>query len=147
MLRHFATLRTERPEIPLRPFVPLLITTLEDPDASVRDAARESTIEIFSHPAVSPAARADLKKELAKRGVRKATADAVLSAVLGGHSTPLNEDATSDAGSVRSVDGHAQRSSLPGERGRTTPVNSISVASSAPTTDSDTLEPHYVRWF
>jgi hypothetical protein len=142
----------EQPHIPLRTFVPLLITTLEDPDASVRDTARETTIEMFSHPAVSPAARADLKKELARRNVRKSTTDAVIHAVLGGTSTPATEDAMSDAGSVRSTDdgssSQATRPGFPNTRPKTVARSVIAGSSSAlpvAAGDTESIEPYYVR--
>lgn len=62
-----------------------LVTALEDQDQLVRDAAKEAIVSIFGSPAVGAAARADLKTQLVKHGVRKTTADAVLSRVLGRH--------------------------------------------------------------
>lgn len=60
-----------------------LVDALEDTDAHVRDCARQSVIELFSGPGVSDAARADLKKELTKKNVRKTIVDGVLSKLLG----------------------------------------------------------------
>lgn len=57
--------------------------SLEDTDAHVRDCARQSVIELFSGPGVSDAARADLKKEMTKKNVRKTIVDGVLSKLLG----------------------------------------------------------------
>lgn len=57
---------------------------LEDTDAHVRECARQSVVELFSGPAVTDAARADLKKEMTKKGVRKTIVDGVLSKLLGG---------------------------------------------------------------
>ncbi|KAF9008682.1 clasp N terminal-domain-containing protein [Cyathus striatus] len=67
---------------PLRPYLPLLVDCLEDTDAHVRDCARQSVVELFSGPAVTDAARADLKKEMTKKGVRKTIVDGVLSKLL-----------------------------------------------------------------
>lgn len=61
---------------------------LEDTDAHVRDCARQSVVELFSGPGVSDGARADLKKEMTKKGVRKAIVDGVLSKLLSGGSAP-----------------------------------------------------------
>jgi len=53
-------------------------------------------VELFTSPGVTDAARADLKKEMTKKGVRKATMDSVLSQVLSAStssftSAPSNE--------------------------------------------------------
>lgn len=63
---------------------------LEDTDAHVRDCARQSVIELFSGVGVSDPARADLKKEMTKKNVRKTIVDAVLSKVLGGNASGSN---------------------------------------------------------
>jgi len=69
---------------PLRPFTPFLLPLLSDSDAAVRALALKATIDIFSAPSVSPAAKADLKREMAKRDVNKKVQDTVLAAILGG---------------------------------------------------------------
>ncbi|GAA5833823.1 hypothetical protein JCM9279_001634 [Rhodotorula babjevae] len=69
---------------PLRPFTPLLLPLLADPDPAVRALALSTTLAVFSHPAVSPAAKADLKKELARLDVAKKVQEQVLAGVLGG---------------------------------------------------------------
>jgi len=61
----------------------LLVATLEDSDSSVRETAKTSVVILFTGPGASDAARADLKRELAKKGVRKTIVDAVLTKVLG----------------------------------------------------------------
>ncbi|KAL1706731.1 clasp N terminal-domain-containing protein [Schizophyllum commune] len=81
-------IRRSHHQFPLRPFLPILVGALEDTDAHVRDCARVSVVELFTGPAVTDAARADLKKELAKKGVRKTIADSVLAQVLSGVSAP-----------------------------------------------------------
>ncbi|RDX53151.1 hypothetical protein OH76DRAFT_76865 [Lentinus brumalis] len=76
---------------PIRPYLPLLVDALEDTDGNVRECARQSVVELFTGPGVTDMARADLKKELTKKGVRKTIVDGVLSKVLaggGGSSTP-----------------------------------------------------------
>jgi CLIP-associating protein 1/2 len=60
------------------------VSALEDTDAHVRECARPSVIELFTGPGVTDAARADLKKEMTKKGVRKAIVDAVLSKLVAG---------------------------------------------------------------
>ena len=48
----------------------------------MRDCARQSVVELFTGPAVNDAARADLKKEMTKKGVRKTIVDDVLGKLL-----------------------------------------------------------------
>ncbi|KAI0676880.1 clasp N terminal-domain-containing protein [Trametes maxima] len=84
---------------PLRPYLPHLVDALEDTDGVVRECARQSVVELFTGPAVTDAARADLKKELTKKGVRKTIVDGVLSKILSGGTTPSTPAPTSDAGS------------------------------------------------
>ena len=69
---------------------------LEDTDGNVRACATPSIIELFTGPGVTDAARADLKKEMTKKGVRKAIIDNVLGKLMSssrsaGASTPLSE--------------------------------------------------------
>ena len=65
----------------------------------MRECARQSVIELFTGPGVTDAARADLKKELTKKGVRKAIADGVLEKVLSGGAGPSTPGSMSEAGS------------------------------------------------
>lgn len=74
-----AVIREAHPGFPLRPYVARSVELLEDGDGSVRDTARASIISLFTAPGVTDAARADLKNEMSKRGVRKTIVDAVLS--------------------------------------------------------------------
>jgi CLIP-associating protein 1/2 len=61
----------------------MLVAALEDSDSTVRETAKTSVVILFTGPGASDAARADLKRELAKKGVRKTIVDAVLTKVLG----------------------------------------------------------------
>lgn len=86
---------------PLRPYLSMLVDILEDTDGSVRACATPSVIELFTGPGVTDAARSDLKKEMTKKGVRKAIVDNVQSQLMNssratGASTPQSE---SSAGS------------------------------------------------
>ena len=56
----------------------------------MRDCARSSVVELFTGPGVTDAARADLKKEMAKKGVRKTITDGVFSKLLGASSVNSN---------------------------------------------------------
>ncbi|KNZ74412.1 Protein STU1 [Termitomyces sp. J132] len=94
-------IRRAHHQFPIRPYLSLLVDCLEDTDAHVRDCARQSVIELFTGPGVTDGARADLKKEMTKKGVRKTIVEGVLSKVLGasvnsntyGHEGSENGDA------------------------------------------------------
>lgn len=75
-------LRRAHHSFPIRPYLTPLVDALEDTDAHVRDCARQSVVELFSGPGVTDAARADLKKEMLKKNVRKTIVDTVLSKLL-----------------------------------------------------------------
>ncbi|KAI0751370.1 clasp N terminal-domain-containing protein [Daedaleopsis nitida] len=78
---------------PIRPYLSHLVDALEDTDGNVRECARTSVVELFTGPGVTDMARADLKKEMTKKGVRKTIVDGVLSKVLaagGRSSTPAS---------------------------------------------------------
>ncbi|KAI8444993.1 clasp N terminal-domain-containing protein, partial [Phakopsora pachyrhizi] len=66
----------------IRSYLPILVSLLEDSDASVRSAASESIIKIFSDKNLPGSARADLKNELTKQGIRKTTVDLILNSVF-----------------------------------------------------------------
>ena len=87
---------------PIRPYLPQLIGLLEDMDGNVRECARQSVVELFTGPAVTDAARSDLKKELTKKGVRKAIVDGVLSQILqaaaGSPATPTSSEGGNENG-------------------------------------------------
>lgn len=84
---------------PIRPYLPLLIASLEDTDANVRECARTSVVELFTGPGVTDAARTDLKKEMTKKNVRKQIADSVLNRVLSGSTNNRSATPFSDTGS------------------------------------------------
>ena len=88
-------IRRAHHQFPIRPYLPQLVATLEDTDAHVRECARPSVIELFTGRGVTDAARADLKKEMTKKSVRKTIVDAVLSKLVGGSAnlTPGGEGA------------------------------------------------------
>lgn len=55
---------------------------LEDTDGNVRACAMPSVVELFTGPNVTDGARADLKKEMSKKNVRKTIVDSVLAKLL-----------------------------------------------------------------
>ncbi|GAA5925902.1 CLASP family protein [Sporobolomyces koalae] len=87
---------------PLKPFTPLLLPLLSDSDATVRATALSTTIAIFSSPAVSPAAKTDLKKLMSKLDVTKKVQDQILASVLAGHEQSTSR-ASSSAGDAAPV--------------------------------------------
>ncbi|KAH7345258.1 clasp N terminal-domain-containing protein [Rhizoctonia solani] len=92
------TIRETHPKFPLRPYVALSVELLEDGDGSVRDTARAGVVALFSSPGVTEAARADLKNEMSKRGVRKTIMDAVLSKLAAVSAPRAKSVAGSDSG-------------------------------------------------
>ncbi|KAL6299119.1 clasp N terminal-domain-containing protein [Sparassis latifolia] len=84
---------------PIRPYLPALVEALEDTDGNVRECARQSVVELFTGPGVTDAARADLKREMAKKGVRKAIVDGVLAKLLVGGGGTSSPGTLSEAGS------------------------------------------------
>ena len=96
-------LRRAHPSFPIRPYLPQLVEGLEDSDGTVRDCARNSVIEIFTAPGVTDAARADLKKEMTKKNVRKTIVEAVIGKLMAAGSntdvgSPPSTTATNDSG-------------------------------------------------
>jgi CLIP-associating protein 1/2 len=89
---------------PIRTYLPQLVATLEDTDGNVRECARQSVVELFTGPGVTDAARADLKKEMTKKGVRKNIVDNVLAKLVsggaggGGVQSDGSENGDTDAG-------------------------------------------------
>jgi CLIP-associating protein 1/2 len=77
---------------PIRPYLPLLVVTLEDGDAHVRECSRTSVVELFTGPGVTDAARADLKNSMIKANVRKGIVEGILAKLVGapGHSLPID---------------------------------------------------------
>ncbi|PCH41419.1 hypothetical protein WOLCODRAFT_89263 [Wolfiporia cocos MD-104 SS10] len=84
---------------PMRPYLPALVEALEDTDGTVRECARQSVVELFTGPGVTDAARADLKKEMARKGVRKTIVDGVLAKVLAGGTGTSTPGTLSESGS------------------------------------------------
>lgn len=74
--------RSFEPPAPLKPFATLLLPLLNDQDQSVRAAALDAVIALWTSPSVTDAARSDLQKELAKSQVHQKTKDAITSALF-----------------------------------------------------------------
>ncbi|KAG8885181.1 suppressor of tub2 mutation [Tulasnella sp. 331] len=88
------SLRRTHPMFPIRPYLPQLVECLEDSDGTVRDCSRASIITLFSGPKVTDAARADLKNEMTRKGVRKGIANDVLGKLLSGSSPSVSSPST-----------------------------------------------------
>ncbi|KAF8211346.1 clasp N terminal-domain-containing protein [Mycena galopus ATCC 62051] len=122
-------IRRAHQQFPIRVYLSQLVDALEDTDAHVRDCSRQSVVELFSGPGVSDAARADLKKEMTKKNVRKTIVDGVLSKLLG------------VGGSMSSMGGSGPQSREGSENGDITvkPIPpSLVLAGRRPTTASST---------
>ncbi|KAL8293620.1 hypothetical protein RQP46_000321 [Phenoliferia psychrophenolica] len=126
------------PLAPLRPFTPLLLPLLSDADPAVRALALSSVSSIFSSPSVTPAARADLKKELIKHDVSKKVQDTILATVIGGATLERSSSAgslLSDRGSTSAAGhgGSSQRGSSEAGSERSAPPRRSPVASATAT--------------
>lgn len=96
----YVEVRRLHSSLPLKPYVPQIIALLEDGDGSVRTTSRDSVVELFTAPTVTDAARADLKKEMASKGVRKTTQENILQRLLtGGPGSGVGSAGQSEAGS------------------------------------------------
>lgn len=137
------SIRRTHSQFPIRPYLSLLVDCLEDTDAHVRDCARISVVELFTGPGVTDAARADLKKEMTKKGVRKTIMDSVLSKLLGTSvgSNPQSREGSENGDAITAKKEYIPPSlMLQGKRSRvpsqsstpTTTVPSRSVSHSGP---------------
>ncbi|TRM68360.1 clasp N terminal-domain-containing protein [Schizophyllum amplum] len=130
-------IRRSHHQFPLRPFLPLLVGALEDTDAHVRDCARVSVVELFTGPATTDTARADLKKELAKKGVRKTIADSVIAQVLSGGASAAQIPDPSEGGETSKPKEYippslALQSRKPSSTTTTAPISRTTSASTIP---------------
>lgn len=148
-------LRQNCEKYPVRPLLPITVELLLDADATVREGARSTLVTLFSR--ATPAAKADLKKELEKRAVRKQTADAILLEVLGAPSAPsaflLSPQAsTSFAPTTRSQSASAYAANAPTPTSHTKvaststahPASSAATMSAATTATADDIRPVYI---
>ncbi|KAG8747226.1 suppressor of tub2 mutation [Ceratobasidium sp. 414] len=130
-------IREAYPGFPLRPYVSRSVELLEDGDGSVRDSARTAVITLFSAPGVTDAARADLKNEMSKRGVRKAIVEAVLSKLVGTGIARAGSVAGSDSGVNTDSEVLPRAGTSTGRRPVGTPVaRTVSVTSAAGSTSA-----------
>jgi CLIP-associating protein 1/2 len=114
---------------------------LEDTDAHVRDCARQSVVELFTGPAVSDAARADLKKEMSKKNVRKAIVDDVLAKLLSKvsiGSNPQSHEGSENGEATVDKDYVPPSLALQGKRPRV--VSQVSAGASTGTSQPTTKE-------
>ena len=117
--------------------MPLLVGSLQDSDSTVREAAHESIVTIFTGPSIGAAAKSDLRKELMKKGVRKAMADNILRRVLGSGGRAVNAAGTVSMTSAQdtALVGEADSSKTDPHPGSTTrkyePRNGVTAPSSS----------------
>lgn len=124
ILKMLLTMRADKStKLPLKPWLPALVSLLEDSDGGVRDQAREvsfhpkhrpgclllqTVVALLSPPSTPPAARSELKKLMLQRNVRKSIADGIIQRVLGG--TTTSKTSTPDASQA---EGTQSRESAP----------------------------------
>jgi CLIP-associating protein 1/2 len=101
---------------PIRPYLSLLLDSLEDSDPSVRECAKTSVVELFTGPGVTDGARADLKKEMTKKNVRKQIAEAVIGQVAARSSASVTPAAISETYEDDQFEASAPDNALPKRR-------------------------------
>ncbi|KAG9126783.1 suppressor of tub2 mutation [Ceratobasidium sp. 392] len=130
-------IREAYPGFPLRPYVSRSVELLEDGDGSVRDSARTSVVTLFSAPGVTDSARADLKNEMSKRGVRKGIVEAVLSKLVGTSVARAGSVAGSDSGVNTDTEVLPRAGASTGRRPVGAPIaRTVSVTSAAGSTSA-----------
>ncbi|KIS67447.1 uncharacterized protein UMAG_11759 [Mycosarcoma maydis] len=146
-------LRQSCEKYPIRPLLSTTVELLLDADATVREGARSTLITLFS--SATPAAKADLKKELEKRAVRKQTADAILREVLGAPSAATSAPVlsppapTTFAPTTRSQfnSSHGADASIPTSYMKSAPAAGTtfpSMPSASATAAADGIRPVYI---
>ncbi|GAK66531.1 uncharacterized protein PAN0_013c4753 [Moesziomyces antarcticus] len=140
-------LRQNCEKYPVRPLVPITVELLSDADATVREGARSTLIALFSNAA--PAAKADLKKELEKRAVRKQTADAILREVLAAPSSVAPSVLSPEPAPARSHASSYTDAEVPARQHKTTAPSTHAApppptASAAATATADDIRPVYI---
>lgn len=130
------------PGFSFRSYTPLLMKMLEDADPMVRDNAKEAVVELFKN--APDHAKADLKKELVRHGVRKAIAAYIVSKLgIPGGAAEAEAIAGAAAGDEEAVSASA---------GPTTKAKSVAGGNSGskfleslPGCELEALEPEYVN--
>ncbi|GAC94868.1 hypothetical protein PHSY_002441 [Pseudozyma hubeiensis SY62] len=140
-------LRQNCEKYPVRPLLPITVELLLDADATVREGARSTLVTLFS--SATPAAKADLKKELEKRAVRKQTADGILREVLGAPSAATSASVLSPpppasfAPVTRSQSNTSHSADVPTPTSHTMPATPAA-ASASTTAAADDIRPVYI---
>lgn len=140
-----AHLRRTYPQYPLRPFVPVLVQSLQDSDGTVRECARRSIVEIFSGSNVTDAARADLKREMEKQNIRKTMQDDILADVIGLSSSVITlESSAAQASNAQANDQKYRDESQPVATGSERPPSRAADTVLTPSVLDAELKPVYV---
>ncbi|KAJ9474923.1 Protein STU1 [Pseudozyma hubeiensis] len=140
-------LRQNCEKYPVRPLLPITVELLLDADATVREGARSTLVTLFS--SATPAAKADLKKELEKRAVRKQTADGILREVLGAPSAATSAPVLSPpppasyAPVTRSQSNNSHSTDVPTPISHAKPATTAA-ASASTTAAADDIRPVYI---
>ncbi|EST08791.1 CLASP N-terminal domain protein [Kalmanozyma brasiliensis GHG001] len=146
-------LRQNCEKYPVRPLLPITVELLLDADATVREGARSTLVSLFSSAA--PGAKADLKKELEKRAVRKQTADGILREVLGAPSAsteavlsppPPTASAFAPTTRSRTTSSHGVEVETPTSYTKATASQAAppTAQSAAATAEADDIRPVYI---
>ena len=129
------------PGFSFRSYTPLLMKMLEDADAAVRDNAKEAVVELFKN--APDHAKADLKKELARNGVRKAIATYIVSQLgIPGGAAEAEAIASGAAGEGEGPSGNAGSGKAKSVAGGNPALKFLETL---PGTELEALDPEYVN--
>lgn len=133
-------LRENCERYPVKPLLGVVVELLSDADATVREGARSTVVALFS--GATGAAKADLKKEMERKQVRKQTMDGILREVLGAPSAAASSVLSPTAPTARSHNADSDYSKpAPTPSASQVPTAGLSAAVTA---TADDIKPVYI---
>lgn len=110
--------------MPLKPFLPLLVDNLEDADGAVREYAKESIVAILGVPGVPLAARSEFRKLCEVRSIKTNVVDGILAQLVGirpirQKNSPIVASRTVSAATTATATSTTSTSSSPSAHGHT----------------------------
>lgn len=127
--------------LPFRSFTNYLIATLEDADSSVRDAAKQTIIDLFL--TVPPHARADLRREMKMQMIRKSTMQHILAHLDIADGPELNLAQSTSSAPDEILSRSSRRIVTPGSQAEGSIVGSVAstYVGSLPGSEMEALDP------